>query len=266
MKEEEKPQGVIITQDELQKKLRFSRILNLVLAAGLIFVGGSYAALAMNSSGQAPGAQAVPQQLPEMPEATEQESVQIDAEYLATEEYMILGSADAPVTLYEWTDFTCPYCGVFNRETLPVLIEEYVNTGKVRVEVHDVTYIGPQAEDAAVAARAAGLQDKYFDYLFEVYELGATDNRPDLSERTLFELAEKIGLDMQKFETDFNDTALRTEVQASTAKAQGLGISSVPFFVAANTGTLEGVRDVRGAQPLDQFRQFLDEHVERAGS
>lgn len=239
----------------LQKKLSRSRVLNAVLAAALVFVGGAYAALSLNKPGDAlANANAVQQP------ATQQQTT-VDAAMIAATDYMTLGSADAPVTLYEWTDFTCPYCGVFNRETLPVLIEEYINTGKVRLEMHDVTYIGPQAEDAAVAARAAGLQGKYFDYLFGVYELGRNDNRPDLSVEQLKALAAEIGLDLNKFESDFNSVTLRQEVQSSTQLAQSLGVTGVPFFVGASTSTLEGLTSLNGAQPLESFREFLDQQV-----
>lgn len=256
--------GAEQTVEGVQKKLRSSRILNMVLGAALVFVGGSYAALIFQPAGQADAQQNQVQAPAEAQAPSDAQETQVDATLLATEEYMTIGDPDAPVTLYEWTDYTCPFCGVFNRETLPVLMEEYVDSGKVRIEIHDVTYIGPQAEDAAVAARAAGLQDRYFDYLFAIYDLGANDNNPDLSQDVLFELAEKIGLDMKQFEADFGGTQLRQKVQESTQLAQALGVAAVPFFVAASTDTLEGLQDIRGAQPLDQFKAFLDEHIARA--
>lgn len=247
------------TVDQLQKKLRSSRILNLVLAAAVLFVGGSYAAVIMQPK-------SIAAEQVDTGAAADQQQTVVDAQMLQAEDYMTIGSPDAPITLYEWTDYTCPYCGVFNRETLPVLLSEYVETGKVRIELHDVTYIGAQAEDAAVAARAAGVQGEYFEYLFEIYDLGVNDNKPDLSREVLFATAEKLGLDMQKFESDFDAGELRKEVQESTQLAQSLGVAAVPFFVAASTDTLDGLQDIRGAQPLDQFKMFLDQHLERVGA
>lgn len=241
---------------DLQKKLRGMKILSVALAAALVFVGGSYASLVFGPG----GAQGANAQLPE------QQAQVVDTELIAAEPYMVLGADDAPVTLYEWTDYTCPYCGVFNRETLPDLIEEYVDSGKVRIELHDVTYIGPQAEDAATAARAAGLQDRYFDYLFAVYELGANDNNPDLSRNALFEIASNLGLDLTQFESDFDSEELRQGVQLKTQLAQSLGVSGVPFFLATETGSLEGAGSLNGAHPIEQFRVLLDEQLELADS
>lgn len=252
--------------EELHKKLRFSRILNLVLVGLLVFVGGSYAALllqktddsavAMAPEAGAPGVEVLPEgaELPDQPPMPQ--VIRADAD-----DYMALGDLDAPVTLVEWTDFTCPYCGVFNRETLPTLIEDYVDSGKVRLEVHDVTFIGPEAEDAAVAARAAGLQDKYFDYLFAIYDLAADDNKPDLSKESLFAVAKQVGVDLKKFEADFDGDELRSQVQESTAIAQSLGVTSVPFFAGTNDGTLDNSEAIAGAQPIEQFKQYLDQLI-----
>lgn len=236
---------------QLRKKLRVSRVLNLVLAGALLFVGGSYIALVTQNTNETP-----------QTNTAAAEPVVVRA---ASDDPMAIGELDAPVTLLEWTDFTCPYCGVFNRETLPVLIEEYVDTGKVRLEVHDVTFIGEQAEDAAVAARAAGEQGKYFDYLLAVYELGANENKPDLSRETLFGLAEQVGVaDMARFEADFTGTELRSLVQQSTALAQNIGVSSVPFFAVTPDGSIENAQALKGAQPIEQFRQYLDQMIEQA--
>lgn len=257
---------------ELHKKLRFSRILSLVLAGLLIFVGGSYAALLWQQSdgdqivtapenidpdapgGQTPNGDGGAAEQPPMPDV-----IRADAD-----DYMALGDVNAPVTLLEWTDFTCPYCGVFNRETLPTLIEDYIDTGKVRLEVHDVTYIGPEAEDAATAARAAGMQDKYFEYLFAVYELGADDNKPDLSQESLFAVAQQIGLDQKKFKADFEGEELRAKVQQSTILAKSIGVTGVPFFVGTTTGSLENTQPLSGAQPAEQFKQYLDNLIAEA--
>ena len=69
---------------------------------------------------------------------------------------MAIGAIDAPVVLSEWVDFRCPFCAVFSRDVLPQLVQEYVDEGKVRIEVHDVAFFGDESLRAAVAARAAG--------------------------------------------------------------------------------------------------------------
>lgn len=62
-----------------------------------------------------------------------------------------IGSVDAPVVMTEWIDLRCPFCASFSRDTLPALIADYVDTGKVRIEFVDVAFFGTQSEDAQVA-------------------------------------------------------------------------------------------------------------------
>ncbi|MDA3147767.1 thioredoxin domain-containing protein [Leucobacter sp. UCMA 4100] len=247
------------TVAQLSKKLRQQRILSLILAIALVFVGVAYSLLWSETKSDGNHAQGDTEQIAD---GGDQTAAEPD---LSAEPYMVLGEADAPVTIYEWTDYTCPYCGLYHRETLPTIVKEYIDSGKVRLEVHDVTFIGEQAEDAAVAARAAGLQDHYFDYLFKVYGLSADGAKPNLDEQQLTDLAAELDLDLDTFAKDFASEGLRQEVQASTQQAQQMGISGVPFFVVATSGTLADSQQLNGAQEIDTFRQVIDQQLESAG-
>ena len=130
--------------------------------------------------------------------------------------------------------------------------------GKVRIEVHDVVYFGEQSENAAVAARAAGNQGKFFEYLKAVYAAAPEHKHPDLPRDKLIAFARKAGVpDISRFTADLNDSQQRAAVQDSTTTAQQLGVTSVPFFVAGKTA-------LAGAQPLDVFRDFLDDALTKA--
>lgn len=257
------------TVTELEKKLRNSRLLSLTLAVILLIVGGAYALLLSDTNAQqgldAPAADSTDSAPADTPE-TEEEEPGLTVEDLASEPYMVLGEEEAPVTVYEWTDFTCPYCGVFHRDTLPQVVEEYVEKSLIKVVVHDVTFVGGiKAEDAAIAARAAGRQGQYFDYLFAVYELGAEEDHPALDASQLWKIADERGLNMRDFDADISSHELREAVQTSTLTAQQLGITGVPYFVVTPTGSLEQATELRGAQPTEVFTQTLDTALERAG-
>ena len=80
-----------------------------------------------------------------------------------------LGNPEAPVTIVEFGDFQCPFCGKFFRESEPQIIERYVKTGKAKLVYRDYAFLGPESEDAAVAAGCAGEQGKFWefhDYLY----------------------------------------------------------------------------------------------------
>ena len=66
-----------------------------------------------------------------------------------------LGEKDAPITLVEFADLQCPFCKQFATTTYPVIVNDYVSKGKVRVEFRTMTFIGPDSEKAARAAAAA---------------------------------------------------------------------------------------------------------------
>ncbi|SDQ12176.1 Protein-disulfide isomerase [Leucobacter chromiiresistens] len=171
---------------------------------------------------------------------------------------MAIGDADAPVVLVEWTDMRCPYCAVFNQETLPTIVDEYVEAGKVRIEVRDVAFFGEASETASVAARAAGEQGRFMEYLDAVYAAAPAEGHPDLPADQLIGFAEEVGVpDIAKFTADLEDPALRAAVQQSTATAQQAGVTGVPFFAI-------GTDALSGAQPIDAFRGFLDAAIEAA--
>ena len=105
----------------------------------------------------------------------------------STDDGRVQGKADAPLTLIEYSDFTCGYCMKFFKETLPKLQATYIETGKVRFVYRDY----PRADrgvgvEAAVAARCAGAQGRYWamhDRLFgEGRRIGGGfTGRPDSS-------------------------------------------------------------------------------------
>ena len=75
-----------------------------------------------------------------------------------------LGSPTAPVSLEIWADFQCPACGNFTRTIEPVVIDRYVETGKVKLTFHDYAFIGDESLDAAAAARCAAQQGRFWEY------------------------------------------------------------------------------------------------------
>ena len=155
---------------QLERKLRRSRTLNLALGAvaivALLFGGFQWKAASSAASSSATNATGETSGKGEgSGNAGAASHVRLEAG-----DPMAIGAIDAPVVLSEWVDFRCPFCAVFSRDVLPQLVQEYVDAGKVRIEVHDVAFFGDESLRAAVAARAAGEQGKYFEFLGAVYE------------------------------------------------------------------------------------------------
>ncbi len=251
---------------DLSQRLRRSKILNVVLAAVSVFL--LIVVVAQLSAGSGGTGDTSAQSQAEQSAAQTDEG-QAEGTEAATgtgqgvetrdpDDPMAIGDVDAPVVLVEWTDMRCPYCALFTRDTFPTLVEEYVDTGKVRIEVRDVAYFGDQSVEAAVAARAAANQGMFFEYLDAVYQAAPESGHADLPRETLISFAEEVGIpDMTQFESDLDSEELLTEVQTSTSTAQALGVTSVPFFAVGSSA-------MAGAQPVDVFRQFLDEALANA--
>ncbi len=138
-----------------------------------------------------------------------------------------LGPADAPVTIIEFSDYQCPYCAHFALETFPEIRRAYVDTGKVRYAARDLPLpFHAFAVKAAVAARCAGEQGKFWEYRDELFR-----NQSQLGRAPYAEFAGPLGLDLAKFESCRTGGQQEASVRADAAMARSHGISSTPSFV-----------------------------------
>ncbi len=165
-----------------------------------------------------------------------------------------LGDPNAPVTIYEFTDYECPFCKKFYAETRPQIIAEYVETGKVRFVARDMPLdIHASAMLAAVAGHCAAEQQNFwpmYEALFETHQV-RWGGDPDRDRAVMIALATEIGLEEGPFVACLDDPAMEQAVQAEMQAAMQLGINSTPNFLV--NGTL-----LRGALPFSNFSQLID--------
>ncbi|RAL20504.1 thioredoxin [Lujinxingia litoralis] len=173
----------------------------------------------------------------------------IDTDALSVGNSHTFGPANAPVTIYEFSSFQCPFCAR-GAETLDRVKEEYGD--KVRV-VYKNFPLGFQAqsEPAARAALAAGKQGKFWEMYHLLYE-----NQRSFRDEGIWErLAGELGLNMTKFKADFEDPAIAEQVKAEQKEGQSVGVSGTPAFF------INGTRVV-GAQPFEKFKELIDAELE----
>ncbi|HSL22499.1 MAG TPA: DsbA family protein [Vicinamibacterales bacterium] len=169
------------------------------------------------------------------------------------------GRPDARVTMIEFSDFQCPFCGRHVRETMPRIDREYIQTGKVRYVFRDfpIESLHPQAPKAHEAANCAKDQGKYW----EMWERFFANPR-QLAPSDLPGHAEALGLDMPRFRECLDSGRHAAAVRASVQDAIGLGASGTPivFFGLTESGsnTVKAVRVVRGAYPYERFKSIID--------
>lgn len=133
----------------------------------------------------------------------------------------VLGPANAPITLIEFSDFQCPYC-VAATPQLQALVKAYPTQVKLIFKEYPLD-IHSRAAFAAAAALAAHRQGKFWpmhDALFA--------NHDDLSDQNVTALARRIGLDMQRFERDLHSTAVEQTVEHDIADGDRAGVQGTP--------------------------------------
>ncbi len=180
----------------------------------------------------------------------------------------LLGDPDAPVRIVAYEDFNCGHCGNFSRDTKPLLEEEYINQGLVSIEFRHLPVLGPDSVNAASASECAAEQNLFWPYHDVLFE---RQGRPGwASEGNLKSFAREVAeaLPEGEFNLDAFDTCLGTgvmelavdqEAQRSAEVLRGLiGAVSTPNFLI--NGQL-----VRGAQPIDVFREVIDSLVPDGG-
>ena len=161
-----------------------------------------------------------------------------------------IGSAKAPLTLIEYTDYQCPYCRQFHTATYEQIKKNYIDTGKLRfisrdfpLDMHD------NAPRAALAARCAGDQGKFWELRHVMIVNANKLQMPDL-----LTYAADLQLDGDKFGDCVRSEKYQAEVAKDVAEGHAAGVSGTPTFVLGKItdGSIEGERIV-GAQPYATF-------------
>lgn len=170
----------------------------------------------------------------------------------------IRGRADAPITLIEYSDFTCGYCVKFFKETLPRLQAKYIDTGKVRFVYRDY----PRADqgvavDAAVAARCAGAQGRYWPMHDRLFSGGGR-----LDSGSFKGYAKVMGLDQAAFAKCFDERQHLEAIFQDRQEANRWGFHGTPGFILIRTvggpTEKEPAIAIPGAFPFEEFAEEID--------
>ena len=170
----------------------------------------------------------------------------------ASDPNLALGKADAPVTMVMYTEFQCPYCGKFARDTQPELIERFVDDGTLRMEWRDLPYLGAESTIAAKAGRAAAAQERFWDFQEAMFADQPAPNSGAFTKDSLAAVADGLGLDVARFREDMASSEAMSAVQADIDEGVGLGITGTPAFLI--NGQL-----VVGAQPTEVFADAIEQ-------
>lgn len=173
---------------------------------------------------------------------------------VAAAQGVAVGPDDAPVKMLVFSDFQCPYCGSFALQVEPVLVDEFVNTGKLQFVYYDFPLGGSHRFSflASRAARCAGDQDKFWEYhniLFARQADWSFEPNPPVG--TFVELGEEIGITDNEFEKCIKSDKYQDVVSANRTLGERLMVNATPTIfvngrrVPANMGLdVPGLRNL----------------------
>jgi protein-disulfide isomerase len=145
----------------------------------------------------------------------------------------VLGDPRAPLTLTEYVDLQCPVCAVASKQTLPWLVENYVRTGKAKLELRTLHFLGPDSERAARVAAGAERQGRLWPFVEAFYAAQGGENSGYVTDGFLRSVAKATGVDADKALTAADDEFALRRLERANADATRLGVNATPTFTVA---------------------------------
>ena len=168
----------------------------------------------------------------------------------------VLGNMNAPLTMIEFGDYQCTYCKKFFHETEGSIIENYVETGKVKIMFKDFIVVGSDSTNAANAAHCANDQKMFWMYHSILYNNWDGEGTGWASVDRLHEFANKLGLDMNEFSECMSESKWEELVNSSQADGRIIGVTATPTFFIIDQSN--NILKITGAQPYAVFEEVFD--------
>ena len=168
----------------------------------------------------------------------------------------LLGSARAPVTIVEFSDFRCSFCKKFWADTLPRLKKSFFEKGTVQFVFRHFAILGKQSEQAALASECAAEQGKFWQYHDKLF---ANQAAFGFSESKLKEYAGELRLQQAKFDECLTTGKYKSKVEQETVTAAYLGGRGTPMFLVNEWRLV-------GAQPFETFAKAIDQVLESSNN
>lgn len=184
-------------------------------------------------------------------EAKKVKTWQVEGDFADDDPY--LGKEDAPVTIVEFSDYECYYCGRFHFETFPQIKANYIDTGKVKFVYrdHPIEDLHANAYSLSYLAECVNEQvdnETYFKMHNKILETIASTG---YNYETLSAYAKELGVDTAKLKKCFDDKKYKDEIDADIADAEKAGLRPTPAFIINNTA-------FSGAYPYEKFSELIE--------
>jgi protein-disulfide isomerase len=147
-----------------------------------------------------------------------------------------LGKADAPVRLVEFADLQCPICREYSLQSLPQLVQDYVRTGKVRMEFRNLSFLGPDSITAGRAAAAAAQQNKLWNFADVFYYNQGEENSGYVTQDFIDRINKAAGVDSAEADAFAKSDASQEPLGAANTMANQLGVNATPTILVGKRG------------------------------
>ncbi len=171
-----------------------------------------------------------------------------------------VGEANAKITMVEFSDFQCPFCGRYSTQTMSQVVDAYVKTGKVKYVFRNfpLDQLHPNASKAAEAAACAGDQGKFWEAHDRFFK-----NQSALDSKEMVGHATVLGLDVPKFQQCVESGKYTAKVKADQAEGSKFGVKGTPTFFFGLTDPKDpskilAVKLLSGAVPFDNFKDVIE--------
>ncbi|MGQ9367196.1 DsbA family protein [Azospirillum sp. A39] len=164
----------------------------------------------------------------------------------------VLGRAEAPVTIVDYSSLTCPHCAAFHTETLPKIKEQYIDTGKAKLVFRDFPF-DQWALRASMMARCAP-PERYFPILDVLFKTQAQWSRAADPAKALMQIGKLAGLSEETITACWNDQQLADAILNMRMKGQNDDkVEATPTFVLN-----DGAARIEGSQSFERFAEEID--------
>ena len=172
----------------------------------------------------------------------------------------ILGNPNAPITIVEFGDYQCHQCYNWFHNTKPMIMRDYIDTGKANLIFVDFAFLGKDSPKASQATYCADDQNMYWEYHNSLYnsQESKIDSGWANSER-LKAFAFNLNLDMELFNECLDSEKYSKRVQYNSQQARDNGVRGTPGFFLVDSDFNQ--KQISGAQPFSVFKKILDSMI-----
>jgi protein-disulfide isomerase len=169
------------------------------------------------------------------------------------------GRKDARLALVEFSDYECPFCGRYFRETWPMIQQEFISAGKIKYIIRDfpIESMHRNAFKAAEAASCAGKQGKYWEMHDRLFQ-----NQNQLGMEELPKHAEAVGVNIASFQECLGSGSEEFAIRTNMEEGMRAGVQGTPtFFLGVQDSEGKSVKVVKmivGAQPFAHFKETIE--------